>query len=66
MRCPNCDSENWDYTESCPIINELDYNGYTIQIDFGCYCNDCKESFYRRDVFVHSGKKTEWIVKESE
>lgn len=66
MKCPNCGSEDWEYTEGCPIISELDDNGYAIQIDIRCYCYDCKEFFCRRDVFVHSGKKTEWIVEESE
>ena len=66
MKCPYCGSEDWDYSEDRPIISELDDNGYAIQIDFPCYCPDCDGSFYRREEFVHAGKKTEWIVMESE
>lgn len=65
MKCPNCDSEDWNYTEDRPIISELDDNGYAIQLDFKCHCPECECVFYRREVFVHSGE-TEWIVEESE
>lgn len=66
MSCPNCDSENWDYTEERPIVHELDDFGYAIQLDFPCRCPDCGCEFYRREEFVHSGKKTIWFVEESE
>ena len=71
MKCPKCGSEDWIYTDDEREIHELDDNGSTIQIDFPCYCPYCGSNFYRRDVFVHSGEKTEWIfdgefIEESE
>lgn len=66
MSCPNCDSENWDYTGEPPIIHELDDVGYAILLDFPCHCPECECTFYRREEFVHAGKKTAWFVEESE
>ena len=62
MKCPKCGSDDWVYTDNEREILELDDNGHAIQIDFPCFCTDCGCEFFRREVFVHSGERTEWIV----
>lgn len=73
MKCPKCGSEAWVYVDDpCEtVVRELGDNGGAIQVDFPCYCPYCNSAFFRRDVFVHSGEKTEWIfdgdfIEESE
>lgn len=72
MKCPKCGSEAWVYVDDpCEVVLRESDSGDAIQVDFPCYCPYCDGAFFRRDVFVHSGEKTEWIfngdfIKESE
>ena len=66
MECPNCESENWLYTGETPEVHKLDDSGFIVQLDFECYCIDCKRIFYRREEFEYTGTSTMEIVKESE
>lgn len=62
MKCPKCGSDGWIYTDDEHQIRDLGGNGYALQIDFPCYCPYCECEFFRREVYVLSGRETEWIV----